>query len=272
MTPSLIIARKRDGHVLTREEIDAFVRGTTDGSWADYQLSALLMAIYLRGMTAEETTDPDPGDHAVGRDGRSFRRGKQPKADKHSTRGGVGDKVSLHLAPMVAACAGVAVPMISGRGLGHTGGTLDKLESIAGLRVGLSLAEDFARPGAADQGGLHRPDRRTRARRIANFTPCATRHGHGGMHSAHLRQHHGKRSWRRASMPSSWTSNSAGEPSCPIRRGARENCLHHDRNRAGDGQTGSRAAYLHGPAPGPDGRQCAGSGGIDRLSAGRGSG
>jgi pyrimidine-nucleoside phosphorylase len=136
--PQHVIARKRDGQALTREEIDAFVRGATDGSWADYQLSALLMAIFLRGMTADEIAHYT---HAMMHSGviADLATVKIPKADKHST-GGVGDKVSIHLAPMVAAC-GVAVPMISGRGLGHTGGTLDKLESIPGFRVGLSLAE-----------------------------------------------------------------------------------------------------------------------------------
>ncbi len=136
--PQHIIAKKRDGEVLSREEIGAFVRGATDGSWADYQLSALLMAIYLRGMTPEETalyTEAMMNSGVVA----DLRSVKLPKADKHST-GGVGDKVSLHLAPMIAAC-GVAVPMISGRGLGHTGGTLDKLESIPGFRVNLSMAE-----------------------------------------------------------------------------------------------------------------------------------
>jgi pyrimidine-nucleoside phosphorylase len=136
--PQHIIARKRDGHALSREEIGSFVRGATDGSWADYQLSALLMAIFLRGMTPEETafyTEAMMNSGVVA----DLRSVKLPKADKHST-GGVGDKVSLHLAPMIAAC-GVAVPMISGRGLGHTGGTLDKLESIPGFRVNLSMAE-----------------------------------------------------------------------------------------------------------------------------------
>ena len=136
--PQHIIAKKRDGHVLSREEIGAFVRGATDGSWADYQLSALLMAIYLRGMTPAETalyTAAMMNSGVVA----DLSTVKQPKADKHST-GGVGDKISLHLAPMIAAC-GVAVPMISGRGLGHTGGTLDKLESIPGFRVNLSMAE-----------------------------------------------------------------------------------------------------------------------------------
>ena len=138
MFPQHVIARKRDGHALTREEITAFVRGATDGSWADYQLSAMLMAVFLRGMTPEETAHYT---EAMMRSGvvADLSSIKLPKADKHST-GGVGDKVSLHLAPMIAAC-GVAVPMISGRGLGHTGGTLDKLESIPGFRVNLSMAE-----------------------------------------------------------------------------------------------------------------------------------
>ena len=136
--PQHVIARKRDGHELSREEIAAFVRGATDGSWADYQLSAMLMAVVWRGMTARETADYT---EAMMRSGvvADLSNVRAPKSDKHST-GGVGDKVSLHLAPMVAAC-GVAVPMISGRGLGHTGGTLDKLESIPGFRVNLSLAE-----------------------------------------------------------------------------------------------------------------------------------
>jgi pyrimidine-nucleoside phosphorylase len=136
--PQHIIARKRDGHALTRDEIGAFVRGATDGSWADYQLSALLMAVFWRGMNAEETAAYT---EAMMRSGvvADLSNVTQPKADKHST-GGVGDKISLHLAPMVAAC-GVAVPMISGRGLGHSGGTLDKLEAIPGFRVGLSMNE-----------------------------------------------------------------------------------------------------------------------------------
>ena len=136
--PQHIIAKKRDGGALTREEIQFLVRGATDGSWADYQLTAMLMAIFLRGMSTEETatlTDAMKNSGVVA----DLSKIRRPKADKHST-GGVGDKVSLHLAPMIAAC-GVAVPMISGRGLGHSGGTLDKLESIPGFRVGLSLSE-----------------------------------------------------------------------------------------------------------------------------------
>jgi pyrimidine-nucleoside phosphorylase len=135
--PSLI-QHKRDGHALDPAEWRELIREYTAGRVPDYQMSALLMAVLWRGMAPEELaalTDAmiDSGDRL------SFEGFETPRVDKHST-GGVGDKVSLLLAPMVASC-GVAVPMMSGRGLGHTGGTLDKLESIAGFRTSLSLAE-----------------------------------------------------------------------------------------------------------------------------------
>jgi thymidine phosphorylase len=131
--PQEVIRRKRDGFTLDRAEIDAFVTGLADGSWSDAQAAAMAMAVFQRGMDDRETRDLTD---AMTRSGTILDwagRFDGPILDKHST-GGVGDKVSLVLAPVVAACGGF-VPMVSGRGLGHTGGTLDKLEAIPGYRV-----------------------------------------------------------------------------------------------------------------------------------------
>ena len=147
--PQELIRRKRDGGALAPREIDFLVRGITDGSVSDAQVGAFAMAVVLKGMTRDErvaltTAMMRSGDvldwSEAGLDG--------PALDKHST-GGVGDKVSLILAPVIAACGG-AVPMISGRGLGHTGGTLDKLESIPGYDATPSL--DRLRAVVADAG------------------------------------------------------------------------------------------------------------------------
>ena len=136
MRPQELIEKKRDGKILSDAEIRLFIDGVCDGNWADYQITAMLMAMFINGLNRREQ-------YAITR--AMLESGTQmdfsdidaPKADKHST-GGVGDKTSLIIAPIAAAC-GIAVPMISGRGLGHTGGTLDKLESISGYNVNLSF-------------------------------------------------------------------------------------------------------------------------------------
>ena len=133
-----LIERKRDGAALTPEEWSALIAAYTEGRVPDYQMAALLMAVVLRGLERQELAALTDAMLASGQR-LSFDGWATPRVDKHST-GGVGDKVSLVLAPLVAAC-GVAVPMMSGRGLGHTGGTLDKLEAIPGFRTTLSLAE-----------------------------------------------------------------------------------------------------------------------------------
>lgn len=136
-----LIARKRDGLGLAPQEISRLIASFSDGTLADYQMSAWLMAVFFRGLDDEETVALT---EAMLHSGRVLDLSSVPglKVDKHST-GGVGDKVSICLAPLVAAC-GVPVPMVSGRGLGHTGGTLDKLEAIEGFRTDLDV-ETFAR-------------------------------------------------------------------------------------------------------------------------------
>ena len=141
MHVSSLIEKKRDGAELSREEIDALISAFTRGDVADYQMSAWAMAVFFRGMTPRETQHLTS---AMMHSGRvlEYPAGSPPKVDKHST-GGVGDKVSLVLAPLLA-CDEVWVPMISGRGLGLTGGTLDKLESIPGFNVSLDEGQAMA--------------------------------------------------------------------------------------------------------------------------------
>lgn len=138
LIPQELIKKKRKGQKLENEEIEHFIQGYTNGEIPDYQMAALLMAIYFRGMNTAETYALT---NAMLKSGRvlDFSSLKKFKVDKHSS-GGVGDKTSLIIGPIVAA-GGLCVPMISGRGLGHTGGTLDKLESIPGFNTQLSLVD-----------------------------------------------------------------------------------------------------------------------------------
>src|SRR5262245_23865010 len=138
MLPAGLIAKKRDGETLADGEIREFINGYVAGAVPDYQMAAMAMAIYLRGMDAAETTALT---NCMLRSGAVWQWSspRPEKVDKHST-GGIGDKTSLILAPLLA-CCGLQVPMISGRGLGPTGGTLDKLESIPGFRTNLSREE-----------------------------------------------------------------------------------------------------------------------------------
>src|SRR5687768_17474822 len=137
VNPVIIIQKKRDGQRLSREELAAFLQGYVRGEVPDYQMAALAMAIYLNGMDADETATLT---EVMLASGATLPRGR--RVDKHST-GGIGDKVSLVLAPLLA-CCGLQVPMLSGRGLGPSGGTLDKLEAIPGFRTDLA-AEEISR-------------------------------------------------------------------------------------------------------------------------------
>lgn len=132
MLPQEIIRKKRNRQTLTSDEIAGFINGITDGTIMDAQAAALTMAIFLNGLNADETVALTMAMRDSG-DVLNWQEFDAPIVDKHSS-GGVGDKVSLMLAPLLAAC-GVYVPMISGRGLGHTGGTLDKFDSIPGYQT-----------------------------------------------------------------------------------------------------------------------------------------
>lgn len=162
-----IIHNKRIGGELTREELEFFVQGVTGGSIPDYQVSALLMAICFRSMTAREIADlTDLMAHSGEMVDLSPIDGF--KVDKHST-GGVGDKTTLVVAPVAAAC-GVRVAKMSGRGLGHTGGTIDKLEAIPGFRTALSPEEFFEAVRRAGLAVVGRAE--ILLRPIRSFMPC----------------------------------------------------------------------------------------------------
>lgn len=148
-----VIRTKRDGGVLSGEQIDWTIDAYTRGAVKDEQMAALAMAVFLRGMNREEIARWTKAMIASG-ERMDFGRIARPTADKHST-GGVGDKITLPLAPLVAVFD-VAVPQLSGRGLGHTGGTLDKLESIPGWRAAMTNEEIYRELGGLRRGDLRR--------------------------------------------------------------------------------------------------------------------
>ena len=165
-----IIKKKRDGGELSTEEIQFFIDGVTNGSIPDYQISALCMAIYFKGMNVRETCDltfavRDSGEKL------NFTEIDGIRVDKHST-GGVGDKTSLVVAPIVASF-GVKVAKMSGRGLGHTGGTIDKLEAIDGFKTTLSDA-DFIKQVNDIGFAIVGQSRRSLRPPTKNSMPCAT--------------------------------------------------------------------------------------------------
>ena len=170
-----ILQKKRHGAALTAEEIRFFVQGCTDGTLPDYQLSAMLMAICCCGMDAGETAVLTEAMAHSG-DTVDLSRFGDRSVDKHST-GGVGDKTTLIVAPLVAALGGCVAKM-SGRGLGHTGGTVDKLEAIPGYRTELPAEAFFAAGGAGWCGG-DRPERRSDPGGQKAVRPAGC-HGYGG--------------------------------------------------------------------------------------------
>ena len=249
MRPLDIIRKKRDGGELSADEIQFLVRAYTDDKIPDYQMAAWLMAVLIRGMTGPELSALTS---AMLHSGEVLDLSDLPgaKIDKHST-GGVGDKTSLIIAPVVAA-AGITVPMISGRGLGHTGGTLDKLQSIPGFNINLSLSE-FRRVLKACGCGL--------IGQTAEIAPAdkklyALRDVTATVESPNL-------------ICASIMSKKLAEGIDGLVLDVKTGCwrVHEDRRRLGSpgradgrnrrahGQEDGRADHRHGPAPGFKGRQ-----------------
>ena len=167
--PAEFIKQRRRGERIDRAALEAFIAGFVSGEIPDYQMSAWLMAACFQPLNDEETGWLTQTMTGSGRR-LTFSRSSYLTCDKHST-GGVGDKTSLIIAPIVAA-AGVRVPMMSGRGLGHTGGTLDKLESIPGMRVQMDL-EHVSKTSRSRSVSLTSAKRKTFARRTGKCTPSA---------------------------------------------------------------------------------------------------
>ena len=212
-----LIAKKRDGGTHSREELEAIVNGFVSGEVADYQMAAWMMAVYLRGMTDEETAELTD---VMAHSGVMVDLSPIPgiKVDKHST-GGVGDKTTLVIAPIVAAC-GVKIAKMSGRGLGHTGGTIDKMESVPGTKTALSQEEFFAQVNKiglsviGQSEGIAVADKDVRPPR---------RHRNRQLHPSHRVQHHVQEAGLRLGRH-------------PAGRHHRYRCVHEDRgaeHRAG---------------------------------------
>ena len=180
-----LIAKKRDGGTHSREELEQIVNGYVSGEVTDYQMAAWMMAVYLRGMTDEETAELTD---VMAHSGVMVDLSPIPgiKVDKHST-GGVGDKTTLVIAPIVAAC-GVKIAKMSGRGLGHTGGTIDKMESVPGTRTALSQEEFFAQVNQ-DRPVGHRPERGHCHCRQKDVRPAGCDRNRQ-LHPTHRIQHH----------------------------------------------------------------------------------
>ena len=262
LVPSLI-ERKRDGDSLSAGEWAALVRAYGAGEIPDYQMAALLMAVVWRGLSATELTELTTAMLESG-DQLRFDGWAVPRVDKHST-GGVGDKTSLILAPMVA-CCGVAVPMMSGRGLGHTGGTLDKLESIPGFSTQLPLrvAETQVRQlGCALFGQT--PEIAPIDRRLYAL---AGRDRDGAVRAPHRRQHHVEEAGRRARRAGAGREDR--ERRLPARRGALPRAgPDDDRPRRGPWRADRGPPDRHGPPAGSRLRECPRGGGVPAGPSGR---